>query len=117
MKILVIDDDAETREALALVLTREGFDVDTACDGIAGLETLRTRRLPDVILLDLLMPGMNGLEFRQCLTEHREWAAIPIVYLTGAFHDGAALPLGANVLPKPCEVDRLLDKVRETAMA
>jgi two-component system response regulator MprA len=61
MHLLVVDDDAAVREALALVLGLDGFEVTTAADGREGIRTLSTGR-PDAIILDVLMPGIDGLE-------------------------------------------------------
>jgi signal transduction histidine kinase/DNA-binding response OmpR family regulator len=80
--ILVVEDDAPTREMLQRMLEREGFSVAEAADGRAGLERLAEQR-PSLILLDLLMPTMNGFEFLGELQTRPEWRSIPVVVVTG----------------------------------
>ena len=60
-KVLVVDDEPAIRMLLQAILTQEGHDVDTAADGVEGLKSVQAD-LPDVVLLDLVMPGMDGIE-------------------------------------------------------
>ena len=60
-RLLLIEDDATLRQALAFNLTREGYEVSTAADGVAGLEAGRNPRV-DLIILDVMLPGMSGVE-------------------------------------------------------
>src|SRR4051812_24846232 len=67
-RVLVVDDDPMVRDTLAHVLADEGYVVDTAIDGADALECVRLAR-PDAILLDLMMPGMNGRQFLQAIRD------------------------------------------------
>jgi adenylate cyclase len=80
-RVLVVEDDADTRSLLHDMLVREGCAVDVAEDGIAALARV-TAEPPDLILLDLMMPRMNGFEFVEALRATPDKASIPIVVLT-----------------------------------
>ena len=71
-KILVVDDDDEIRSLLQLVLTREGFDVQLAKDASSARKILGTRNGVDLIILDIMMPGEDGLSFCQRLRETQD---------------------------------------------
>jgi PAS domain S-box-containing protein len=79
--VLVIDDDPETRRLLRHMLERERWKVEEAANGEEGLRAIAAQR-PELILLDLMMPVMDGFEFSAELRRHREWAGIPVVVLT-----------------------------------
>jgi len=78
---LVVDDDTSVRELLARALRQGGWTVATAEHGAAGLERLR-ERLPDVVLLDLMMPGMDGFEFLERVQAQPRWRDVPVVVIT-----------------------------------
>jgi len=86
--LLVVDDESESRQIARRHLDRLGWEVGEAEDGAAALLWLSQNPRPAMILLDLLMPGMNGFAFLEEIAKHAEWRAIPIVILT-------AIPLGA----------------------
>jgi CheY-like chemotaxis protein len=79
--ILVVEDDHTNREMLRRMLTKEGWSVVEAANGRIALERV-TESIPDLILLDLMMPEMDGFEFVSELRRHPEWHTIPIVVLT-----------------------------------
>ncbi|WP_082523958.1 response regulator [Methylobacterium sp. Leaf399] len=79
--VLIVDDDPDTRERIATLLTREGWRVAAAENGVAGLEATAARK-PCLILLDLMMPEMDGFGFLRALRAHPEWRDIPVVVLT-----------------------------------
>ena len=81
-RILVVDDDASCRQVVSQQLQRRNWEVAEAGDGAQGLEALRRSR-PDLILLDLLMPGMDGFEFVRRMRSEPAWRDIPVVVLTG----------------------------------
>ncbi len=110
-KILVIEDDTGIREALADFLRSEGFLVDLAGDGAEGLERLAARR-PDVILVDLAMPRMNGARFLARLRTDEATRTLPVVLMTGTRPVGATAAAADAVLQKPFELDELLAVVR-----
>ena len=110
--MLVVDDEPMVRETLGQVLTEEGYVVDLAVAGEAALECVRAAR-PDAILLDLMMPGMNGRQFLQALRENPAYAEVPVLIMTAVHGLNVNLQtLGASeVVEKPFNVDELLNKV------
>jgi DNA-binding response OmpR family regulator len=111
-RILVVDDDRDLRELLAAVLSSAGYEVLMAENGAAALSVLRTI-LPDLIILDLMMPVMNGWQFREAQCALPDYARIPVVCLSGhhaARHQATALGIGGCVV-KPFEIDELLGVV------
>lgn len=113
-RILVIEDDHDIRESVVEVLEEEGYGVDSAGDGREALRVLsEAREKPDLILLDLMMPNMNGFEFREQQLKNSEHAAIPIAVLTA---DGQASAKAAELhadglVRKPVKIQPLLDTV------
>ncbi|HWB60822.1 MAG TPA: response regulator, partial [Chthoniobacteraceae bacterium] len=79
--VLVVEDDTTTRELMTASLERDQFSVVTAANGADGLRKLETLR-PAVILLDLMMPGMDGFQFTREVRSHAQWKDIPIVIMT-----------------------------------
>jgi CheY-like chemotaxis protein len=109
---MIVDDDRDIRETLAEVLEDEGFLVVTAANGAEALDLLASAPLPNVILLDLMMPVMDGFEFRVAQKMAAELAPIPVVIITaGGAPPGGALEPTA-VVRKPLNVPRLLDAIR-----
>ena len=112
--VLVVEDHADLREMLAVLLESEGFQVQTACNGKEALDSLRNRR-PAVILLDLMMPVMSGDEFRRRQLQEPDYADVPVICMTAA-HDGpqrAARLNAAQYFQKPVDFDRLISAVRQ----
>jgi CheY-like chemotaxis protein len=111
--LLLVDDDPDIREAMTFVLESAGYRVQTATNGFEAIERLRVDEAPCLILLDLMMPVMNGWEFRAEQTRDPKLAAIPLVVVTGAGQAAQkAASLGATgVLEKPVELDVLLSVV------
>jgi two-component system, chemotaxis family, chemotaxis protein CheY len=112
--VLVVDDDEDIREALEMVLETNGHPVVVASDGVQALAHLKREKLrPCVILLDLMMPGMNGFELHERLCAEPELAAIPIVVITGAGADieELATPLTSEILRKPFDLHTVLKAV------
>jgi CheY-like chemotaxis protein len=112
-RILLVEDDDALRHLLVAVLEAEGYQVATARDGEEALHVLANGPLPAVILLDLVLPGMDGWEFRAHQLSDAAFAAIPIVVLTGeACTVEELLDLKADeILTKPFEVGWLLEVV------
>ena len=105
-RILLVEDDQLSREALAYILRVEGFRVDTAENGKQGLELLHRYPHPSIVLLDLGLPIVNGHEFLRRQKQDPEVADIPVVVIT-AVHEASA-PDAIAVLPKPLDVPRLM---------
>jgi two-component system, OmpR family, response regulator MprA len=112
-RILVVDDDIMVRDSVGQVLEEEGYDVEYATDGRDALGKVQDDP-PDAILLDVMMPGMNGRQFLQALRDDLGHADIPVVVMTAVQGIDAhrAYALGAtDLVEKPFDVDQLLNKV------
>jgi CheY-like chemotaxis protein len=108
--VLVVDDDADVRELLVTLMEDDGYQVSCACDGQEALREVLLR-WPDVILLDLEMPGMNGWDFLRVQSEHPRLAAIPVVVISGL----DAPPGVAAAVRKPFLVETVLAAVHRVA--
>jgi len=107
--ILIVEDDPDIREDLAELLRDEGYTVSTAGNGAEALTVLREGFSPCVVLLDLMMPTMNGWDFRSAMLREKKLASIPVVVLSGvADADDQAAQMKLDYLAKPIDVDRLL---------
>jgi CheY-like chemotaxis protein len=115
MSILIVEDDDEIRELLAEMLTDKGYSALTAADGEKALAVLRGGPPPCLVVLDLMMPKMDGWAFRAALLADPAFAKIPVVVLSGAadLRDGTAGLQAARVLTKPIKWQTFLDVVRE----
>ncbi|MEZ4235439.1 MAG: response regulator [Myxococcota bacterium] len=111
--VLVVDDEADARGILAMLLEMEGLPVRTARDGLEALELMREGLRPCVVLLDLMMPRLDGWGLVRAMRDD-QLTEVPVVLLSGvADLEGSAADLGvAAALTKPVDVDRLLDMVR-----
>src|SRR5882757_7481102 len=117
--VLIVEDDLETREMLATLLSSEGFHAVSAEDGLEALHLLRTVRhrapnVPCLVLLDLKMPRLGGNEFRRAQLGDPIVAAVPVAVMSGAVDaEQLAQTLGAvATVTKPIDFDLLLDVVR-----
>ncbi len=115
-QVLVIDDDADMRELVQIMLEDAGYTVTLAPDGAAALAVLRQAvRLPDLVLLDLRMPVMDGRAFRHAQLADPVWRTIPVIAFS-ADRDvhGVAAALGIEaVLPKPFTLAQLRATVQQ----
>jgi DNA-binding response OmpR family regulator len=115
--VLIVDDDDDFRAALAETLAEEGCDVVDARTGEAALALLddaakgRTRA-PDLLVLDLLMPRMSGIEVLQRLRKSRRWASLPVLVVTAVNDQMLPVRLDVPVAFKP-DVQVVLDAVRQ----
>jgi CheY-like chemotaxis protein len=116
--ILVVDDDNDLRETLQMLLEEGGFSVAVAANGRAALEHLQAGARPSLILLDLMMPEMNGWQFLEHARRDASLGSIPIVIMTAhkspALPDCPPLPPDA-VLHKPFDAARLLATIARHA--
>jgi PAS domain S-box-containing protein len=111
VNVLVVDDDAETRELIARHLTREGLNVIEAADGEQGLQMAREYR-PDVITLDVMMPAMDGWSVLNKLKEDSDISSIPVIMLTMVDNQNLGYALGAcEYLVKPVIRHQLIEVV------
>jgi len=83
--ILVIDDDDQLRKSFAKLLSEDGYRVEVAASGEAGLAMVK-RSVPDLVILDVRLPGMNGLETFEAI--HRVEPKLPVIIMTGPRHNG-----------------------------
>ena len=113
--ILIVDDDADVRAAISDVLTDEGFRVASAADGAEALDLFAIGPLPDLVLLDWVMPGMGGAEFLRAIAKVPEWAAVPHILFTAL--NASEHPPGHHVLRKPLNLDELIWSVTEVCPA
>ena len=113
MRALIVDDEPAVRDSLRRVLVAERYDVDTAADGPEALAKLRAAA-PDVIILDVLMPEMSGLEVCRRLRVAGNWTPVLMLTAREAVTDRVAgLDAGADdYLPKPFALEELLARVR-----
>lgn len=112
--VVVIEDDADTRDAIREVLEAEGYRVTDYGEGGAALAALERSAAPKLIVLDLMMPGLNGWQFLECRRCRDELASVPVLVLSAdsrAARDPRSLH-GAAFLPKPVSLDELICVVR-----
>jgi len=114
MKVAVVDDDPELVQSVKVILKVAGAQVFGARNGISGYLMIRRER-PDVVLLDIMMPDMDGFEVCRKLKLDSITKGIPIIFLTaksGQAHIDMGLSLGAQgYITKPFEHDDLVDKI------
>jgi CheY-like chemotaxis protein len=116
--VLVLEDNSLTADALTTYLHLEGYAARFEGDGLAALTYLAapSEPLPEAIVLDLRMPGMDGREFLERLEAHAQWRQIPVIVITAASaceqaHLRQAHP-SVKILPKPFDPDQLLDALK-----
>ena len=115
--VLVIDDEASQRDLMSRFLQRQGFTIRTASDGRSGVDLAKSL-LPHIILLDVMMPGMDGWSVLRALKADPATSAIPVIMVSFVADPGLSITLGAaDAVPKPVDWTRLksvLDQFRET---
>jgi CheY-like chemotaxis protein len=104
--VLIVDDDPDLLDVTSFVIENEGMTVETARNGQEALALLGTGRLPALVLLDLMMPVMNGWEFLAAIANDPVLQRLPVVVLTAAEH--AEVPGALEVLSKPMDLKELL---------
>ena len=118
MSILVVEDDEAVCGALAVVLRQEGYEVEIASDGTEAMARLEAGPAPSLILLDLTMPRMDGIEFRERQLADRRLARIPVIVMSSRPDAKAtARRIGAaDAIAKPMQLDEVLHVVQNTAI-
>ena len=106
-RVLVVEDHEDMREALVEILRLEGYQVSWAGDGQQALGEAKLHR-PDVILLDLMMPEMNGWQFREEQVKDPDIADVPVIVMSAYASDMDA----AASLPKPFLIEDMIETVR-----
>jgi two-component system chemotaxis response regulator CheY len=118
-RLLLIEDDFGIRQILAETLLNEGFQVTSTADGLEALQHLRsrTRPMPDVIVLDLVLPRLSGWQFLADLEGDTVLGKIPVVIVSANTYDPAILPTAPNVvghLVKPIDMTQLIALIDES---
>jgi len=115
-KILIVDDEPAIVEALSLRLGANGYEVISAADGVEGLQKARTEK-PDLIILDIMLPKMDGLKVCRMLKFDEKHGSIPIILLTAKVQQldlEQGKEAGADAyMTKPFRSDELLAKIKE----
>ena len=117
--VLVVDDDRDIRDSLVEMLEGQGYLARGAANGVEALDVMRTSAvLPCVILLDLMMPMMDGWEFREAQLKNPAWTAIPVIVIS-AYNDvdQQARALALDHLRKPLAIRPLIDAIRRHVAA
>ncbi len=112
-RVLVVDDIADNLILLQTILESEGYIVDTALNGKAALDKIEQTN-PALVLLDIMMPGLNGYEVTRQVRQSERFASLPIVLLTAhdEYFQRPYREVGANdLIRKPIDFDELLNKV------
>jgi CheY-like chemotaxis protein len=116
-RILVIDDDEDIREAFRDVLTEDGYRVDLAENGREALAFMRRRGRPDLVLLDLMMPVMNGWEFLHEKSRDDDLNAVPVLVVSANPPDSLPEDHIRGVMRKPVQLEQLRSAVAEVCRA
>ncbi len=114
-RVLIVEDDRDIREPMRELLEQEGYLVDCASTGTEALERIRRQENPRIILCDLMMPNMNGIELIETLRSQNHTKAVDaMVILSAAAHaKQTATELGVGFLRKPIDIDALLNMVQQ----
>ncbi len=111
--VFIIEDDVDTREMIAKFLELEGYHVELASNGRQALDRFKDGADACVILLDLMMPVMDGWEFRRQQTQDKRLKAIPTIVVSAAGRDRMAQISADAYLSKPVDMDELLSRVSQ----
>jgi len=117
-KILIVDDEPDVRTVLSVRLTSNGFQVVEAADGDTGMKLARAEK-PDLILLDIMMPGMDGVETFHSLKQDPQTKEIPVIFLTVLAQNisltkhSLELDKSYAILSKPYRPQELIQEIRQ----
>lgn len=111
-KVLVADDEQSITELVAFALEMEGFQVIQAPDGLEALRLVREER-PDLAMVDIMMPGMDGREVSRRIKEDPKTASIPVLLFSAAPNPDIADAKADGFMPKPFDVNQLVEAVRK----
>lgn len=115
-KVIIVDDDRDTREMLMLALELEGFDVSSAANGLRLISSLQVDR-PDAILLDVMMSWIDGFELCRAIKRNAEFREIPVIFVSArksAEDVERGIEAGAaDYFTKPLDIDRLVRRLNE----
>ena len=115
-KVIIVDDDRDTREMLTMALDLEGFEVSQAANGLRLISAMHVDR-PDVILLDVMMSWIDGFELCRAIKKNDTFADIPVIFISArksTEDERAGRESGAvDYFAKPLDVDRLIARIRQ----
>ena len=115
-KVIIVDDDRDTREMLTLALELESFDVGQAANGLRLISAMHVDR-PDVILLDVMMSWIDGFELCRAIKKNPTFHDIPVIFISArksAEDERAGREAGAiDYFPKPLDMERLVGRIRD----
>jgi len=114
-KVLVVDDDTDMVYILKSTLEKNGYEAITASDGGQALKLIKTD-VPDLMIVDLTMPVMNGWSFNMKAREDKRYKTTPIIILSGLLEreiPSDKMEDGITYIPKPFDIFKLMDKVKE----
>jgi CheY-like chemotaxis protein len=115
-KILIADDDMRNIFALSAVLEDSGFKIEIATNGKEAIQKLEDSPGTELVLMDVMMPEMDGIEATRKIREHSKWAKLPIIAVTAKAMQGdreQCLAAGANdYISKPVDIDKLLSLIK-----
>ena len=109
-KVLVIDDEADVRTFITMVLKNDGYETVTAANGAEGLKVLREES-PDLVILDLMMPNQSGTDFYRRLVQDKQHGQTPVIVVSGVPGRELAIRKPAAVFDKPIDPDQFLEAV------
>ena len=119
-RVIIVDDDRDTREMLTLALELEDFEVGQAANGLRLISAMHVDR-PDVILLDVMMSWIDGFELCRAIKKNPTFADIPVIFISArksAEDEKTGLSAGALAyFSKPIDMDRLVGRIREILAA
>src|SRR5512141_1143782 len=119
-KVIIVDDDRDTREMLTLALELEGFEVAQAANGLRLISAMHVDR-PDVILLDVMMSWIDGFELCRAIKKNPSFTEIPVMFISArktVDDERSGLEAGAiEYFTKPLDMDRLIFRIREILAA
>jgi DNA-binding response OmpR family regulator len=119
-KVIIVDDDRDTREMLTLALELEDFDVSQAANGLRLISAMHVDR-PDVILLDVMMSWIDGFELCRAIKKNPSFMEIPVIFISARKtpeDERAGIEAGAiDYFPKPLDMDGLVARIREILAA
>ena len=106
-RVLIIEDELSIRDMLKGLLELEGYEIDTAANGLEGIEKMREPELPQAILLDMMMPEASGWHFLDVMRADPRTAKVPVIAITAYTHTAQSVRPDA-IIPKPIQLKSLL---------
>jgi CheY-like chemotaxis protein len=107
--VLIVDDEADLREILRDAFQDEGFDVEVACDGVEAMQRLSREPRPGAVILDIVMPVMDGLQVWRAMQRDPQLAGVPVIVTTS---DPSRAPRNVPIVRKPLDLYALIHRVK-----